>query len=180
LNECQTTGRGLNGAFAPACVQLYQICILADYSESKPLTPIKDHLVALNSACQVVDSAQLYFEQASIICPLALRLDRIVIFPFSNGTPTSSGGALVWTQPEGQSLKLLGGARRGTAMAGTDSIPTPKQRNVASTGFAAILKMAPAHPNRETLKSQSRPQYRSEKRSYASTKTLGFIPLFLG
>ena len=95
MNECQDTGRGLNGAFAPACVQLYQDCILADYSESKPLTPIKDHLVALNGACQVVDSAQLYFEQASIICPLALRLGRIVIFPFSNGMPTSSGGALV-------------------------------------------------------------------------------------
>jgi hypothetical protein len=98
---------GLNGAFAPACVQLYQDCIFADYSESKPLTPIKDHLVALNGACKVVDSAQLYFEQASIICPLALRLGRIVIFPFSNGMPTSNGGALVRTRPEVQSLDPL-------------------------------------------------------------------------
>src|SRR5262249_52702972 len=32
------------------------------------------------------------------------------------------------------------GARRGTAMAGTDSALTLKQRNGASTGFAAILK----------------------------------------
>ena len=91
----RTQATGLNGAFAPACVQLYQDFILADYSESKPLTPIKDHLVALNGACQAVDSAQLYFEQASIICPLALRLGRIVIIPFSNGITTSSGGALV-------------------------------------------------------------------------------------
>src|SRR5262245_37697355 len=77
-----TQATGLNGSFAPACVQLYQDCILANYCESKPLTPIKDHLGALNGACQVVDSAQLYFEQASIICPLALRLGWIVIFPF--------------------------------------------------------------------------------------------------
>ena len=72
------------------------------------------------------------------------------------------------------------GARRGTATAGTDSIPTPKQRNVASTGFAATLKVASAHPNWETLKSLSRRRSRLAKRSFASTKTLGFIASSLG
>src|SRR5262249_28611550 len=72
------------------------------------------------------------------------------------------------------------GARRGMATAGTDSILTSKRRNVAPIGFAAILKLAPAHPNWETLKSQSRPRSRLAGKSYASTKTLEFIGLSLG
>src|SRR5262249_55266674 len=72
------------------------------------------------------------------------------------------------------------GARRGTGTAGTDSALTSRQQNVASIGFAAILKMAPAHPIWETSKSQSRHRSRLAKRSYASTKTLGYIALYPG
>jgi len=44
LKECQVKGEGRNGAIVLASVWIYQICVLADDREGKPLACIKDYL----------------------------------------------------------------------------------------------------------------------------------------
>ena len=44
LKECPVKGNGGNGAFVLASVWIYQICLLGDYREGKPLGHIKDYL----------------------------------------------------------------------------------------------------------------------------------------
>jgi hypothetical protein len=44
LKQCQVKGQGRNGAYVLASVWLYQVCILADYREGKPLAHVKEQL----------------------------------------------------------------------------------------------------------------------------------------
>src|SRR5262245_41279116 len=76
-------------------------------SNTAQATPLNDG--PLNNLSLILmfsyNRTRLYFEQTSIICPLAHGLGGIVIFPFSSGRPNDKQGQVV---PETFVGKLFG------------------------------------------------------------------------